>query len=435
MSSILFVEKKLRTDKLGILYLSRILKDAGHKVDLVQDDLDNTDQYLRRNHVDFIIYSVTTGDHEWYIKRNRELKKRHKFSSIMGGPHFTYYPEDGLSDSTVDYVVIGPGEDVILDIVKGRMKDRGVMGHIPNDINKIPTPDRSILYKYGEFGKAGIKRFIAGRDCPNSCKYCFNHLYHRLYQKEKEKFFQITSPDKMIQEIKEVRETYGLKLAYFNDDDLARDHNWLVEFCEKYKKEVGLPFCGSIRANNVDYNILKIMADAGCCFLNIALESANPKTQKFLRRGNITNRQIEEACYACGKLGIKVRLQNMIGLPVENPLEDALETLEFNLKINPTDSWASIFQPFPKTDLWEYCIQKGLIGEGTQCKNFYEDTVLTIPDAEKINRLHKWWFFIVKYQMPMEMVRILLELPLTNEQKSKIQNLRWEIAKDLLYRI
>lgn len=316
MSSVLFVEKKLRTDKLGLLYLSRIMKDAGHTVGMVQDDVDSADLYLQHNHVDFVMYSVTTGEHPWFIDKNNELKKKHRFIAVVGGPHFTFFPEQGSSDPDIDFVVQGPGEGCILEVVEGRAQEKLIKGHLPDDVNAIPAPDRSILYKYEEFGKARMKRFIAGRDCPYSCKYCFNHLFHQLYRNEKHKFFQIVSPDKMIEEIKATREAYGLELVYFNDDDLAGNHNWLFEFCEKYKREIGLPFCGSIRANSVDHDVLEIMADAGCSFLNIALESANPETQKFLRRGNITNQQIEDACEACKSLGIKVRLQNMIGLPV-----------------------------------------------------------------------------------------------------------------------
>jgi len=433
MSSILFIEKKLRTDKLGMLYLARILKDAGHTVDMVQDDVDSADLYLQRSHVDFVMYSVTTGEHLWFIEKNKELKKRHRFIAVMGGPHFTFFPEQGLSDPDIDFVVQGPGEGVILGIVEGETQEKLVRGHIPEDVNAIPAPDRSILYKYKEFGEARMKRFIAGRDCPYSCKYCFNHLFHQLYRSERHKFYQRVSPDKMIEEIKAVRKAYGLELVYFNDDDLAGNHAWLFEFCEKYKKEVGLSFCGSIRANNVDYGILRIMAGAGCSFLNIALESASPETQKFLRRGNITNRQVEEACEACKTLGIKVRLQNMIGLPVSNPLIDALETLRYNQMIDPIDSSVSIFQPLPKTDLWKDCVQKGLIDKDTECMNFYEDTVLAIPSAKQINRLHKWWFFLVKHQIPMAIVHVLLELPLTLGQKLRLQNFRWEVAAELLY--
>jgi anaerobic magnesium-protoporphyrin IX monomethyl ester cyclase len=318
--------------------------------------------------------------------------------------------------------------------VHSRVSSKLVRGHIP-DINALPPPDRNIQYKYEEFGKSPVKRFIACRDCPNSCKYCFNHLYHRIYKDEKHRFLQITSVDKIIMEIKEVKNEYGLELVYFNDDDLARDHVWLSEFCEKYKREVGLPFCGSIRANSVNREILTQMRDAGCTFLNIALESSSPDTQKLLRRGNITNEQIEDACSVCRSLGIKVRLQNMIGLPVDNPLKDALDTLEYNQRIGPSDSWAAIFQPFPKTDIWHYCLEKGLIVKGTECMNFYDDTRLKIKDAEKINALHKWWYFIVKYGIPVDVVKILIELPLTDERKTAIQDLRWKEAARLMYNL
>ena len=433
MSSVLFVEKRLRTDKLGILYLSSILKAAGHTVDMIQDDIDNVEAYLENHPADFIMYSATTGEHQWFIDRNRELKQQFRFISVMGGPHFTFFPEDVEHDDAVDFVVQGPGEGVILDLVEGRLLNKLILAEPTHDIDALPYPDRSILYKYDEFGKSRMKRFIAARYCLHNCRYCFNHLFKKIFRDHKAVFSLRTSPDQFIEEIIHTRETYGLELAYFNDDDLAGDHEWLIDFCRKFKKRVGLPFCGSIRASSVDERILTVMADAGCTFLNIALESANKDTQKFLNRGNISNEQIESACTISKRLGIKVRLQNMIGLPVDNPLEDALETLRYNQKIDPTDSWASIYQPFPKTSLWEYCLSKNLIDSRMHCVNFYERTCLNIPDAEKINALHKWWFFIVKHQLSPELVKVLIELPLSQDQESHLMNVRWDVAKHLLY--
>jgi radical SAM superfamily enzyme YgiQ (UPF0313 family) len=238
----------------------------------------------------------------------------------------------------------------------------------------------------------------------------------------------------MIEEIKHVKEQYGLELAYFNDDDFAANKEWLSDFCDKFRP-LGMEFCGSIRASSVDYDSLKMMRDAGCTFMNIAMESANPKTQKFLRRGFVTNEQIINACKISEELGIKIRLQNMVGLPVENPLQDALETLEMNQKINPTDSWASIFQPFPRTDLWQFCIDNDIIDDKTDTGDFFKHTVLKIPDAEKIDRLQKWWFFAIKYQIPIEVIKVLIELPYTEEQLQKLQDIRWDIGKRLLYGI
>ena len=52
--NILFVERKLRTDKLGILYLSRILKDAGHNVDLVETESEDIHEYMKKRTPHFL---------------------------------------------------------------------------------------------------------------------------------------------------------------------------------------------------------------------------------------------------------------------------------------------------------------------------------------------------------------------------------------------
>lgn len=431
MSNILFIEKKTRADKLGILYLSSILKNGGHKVDLIQDDIDNAENYLQKNQVDFVMYSVMSGSHKWFIEKNKELKKKFDFISVVGGPHFTFFSEYAKEDTNIDYCVIGPGEEVILDIVEGRISDKIIKGNIPCDINLLPEPDRSILYKYDEFGKSKMKRFIAGRDCPNSCKYCFNHLFHKIYSDQKKCFFQITNVDKIIDEMLKVKKEYGLELVYFNDDDIAVNLRWLEEFCLKFKDRVGIKFGGNVRANNVSREILKMMSDSGCVLLHVSVESSNKETQNFLRRGNIKNSHIVEACKNGEEFGIKIRLQNMIGLPLENPLKDALDTLKFNQDLSVSDSRVSIYQPLPKTDLWKYCVENGFVDESADCMNFEEDTILKIPNAEEINSLQKWWYFAVKYKLPIDFIKMIIKQPLTKEIKDGIREFTWnEVAEN-----
>lgn len=440
MARILFVEPELRTDKLGLLYLSAVLKDAGHDVDLVMEVEGNeADHYIVDNEgVDFLMFSVATGDHDWYIQRNRELTAFHKdtfgFQTIVGGPHYTFFPRDGLYDTAVDYVVRGPGEDVILPLVAEGSTQKSIMGRLPF-IEGLPPPDREILYKYHRFGRARMKRFIACRDCPNACSYCFNHLYHRIFKDQKARFYQTNSPRKMVDEVLAVRDEWGLELAYFNDDDFARDHDWLTEFCYLFKAEVGLQFCGSVRADSLTEDVVQQMAWAGCSFMNIALESAVPETQHMLRRGRVTNDHIINACEWFARYGVKVRLQNMVGLPVDDPLEDALLTLEANQALPITDSWCSVLQPFPKTDIWKKCVKMGLLNEATEAGTFTDDTPLDFPEPirSRINRLAKWWYFAVKWKMSRAAVMDLIDIPLTPGQKDLIQRTRWEEAARVLY--
>jgi anaerobic magnesium-protoporphyrin IX monomethyl ester cyclase len=434
LSSILFIEDRLRADKLGIMYLSRVLKDDGHEVNLVINSEEDVLKYLSKKKVDYVMYSVMSGSHRWFKEINKKIKNKFDVVSVAGGPHYTFFSEDAEFDDDIDFCVIGPGEDVILDIVNKKVKNKIIQGHINPNIDDIKSPDRDLIYKYDRFGKSKMKRFIAGRDCPNSCSFCFNHLYHRMFIKERNKFFQITSVEKIMNEIIEVKKKYGLELAFFNDDDLAVNKNWLLDLCKELRKKEIL-FGGSVRANNVNEDIIKIMADSGCYFLHMSLESAMPETQKILRRGNINNDQIKKACEFSEKFGIKVRLQNMLGLPVEDPLEDALATFDFNKNLNITDSWASIFQPFPKTDIYKYCVEKGFLDEGVECMNFYEDSVLNIKNKDEIHTLHKLWYFAVKNKFPSELIKILIKQKLNKKIKKEIQEYRWKLISEEYYNI
>jgi len=433
MSNILFLEKRLRTDKLGILYLSAVLKAGGHNVDLIQDDIDNAEQYLDTHQVDFICYSLMTSESQWYFRRNSELKAKYQFTSIFGGAHYVFYPEDGVDNADVDYIVRGAGEEAILDIVNGRIKNKVVIGKIPN-LSNVPHPDRSILYKYDYFGKANIKRFIACRDCPHSCKFCGSKKYREVFKDQRCMFNQRVPVDTMIEEIKQVRDEYPpLKMVHFNDDDFAGNKKWLREFCEKYK-EIGIPFGCEIRASSVDYWLLKEMKEAGCDSLFIGLESANPETLKLIGR-TVSPEQVDDVCFWAHILGIKrVSIENMIGLPVEDPLQDALDTLEFNMKLHQKHSWIAIYQPFPQTELWDYCVKKGLLNpDESKFPLFEERSKLKIKDREKLYRLHKWWFTIIRHKLPMEIVKILLDIPLTEENAKMLWDYRLKKAKEEMY--
>jgi radical SAM superfamily enzyme YgiQ (UPF0313 family) len=430
--NILFIENKIRADKLGICYLSRILKDAGHQVDMIQNAVDPAEEYLKIHPVDFVMWSVSSGEQNWVFSKNRELKSKFKFISVVGGPHFTYFPEQGEKDPYIDFVVRGPGESVILDIVEGRIKKKVIKGHI-SDFLQVKFPDRSLIYKYEEFGKSPMKRFMSSYFCQKgNCAYCFNHVFRELYKEEKDKIRQIIPVDTIVAEILEVKRIYGLEQAYFNNDNLADNVDWLLEFCEKIKP-LNIKFCGSVRAENVNGNLLEMMARAGCTFLNMALESGDPNTLKLLRRGGNTFEKVKTMAQAAMQFGIKIRIQNMIGLPVDDILGDALLTLRCNQDIAPTDSWVSVYQPYGKTDLAEYCVKKGFIKSNYVAQGQYDRSQFNFPDSEKIYRLAKCWWFFVVHKVDIEFCKTIIELPLTDDQLEMLQNIRLQKSKKLLY--
>ena len=72
---IAFITKELTYEHLGIMYLSRILKDAGHIVKRFKiSDMD-----IIKFKPDFVMYSVMTGDHKLFIGYNKELKNKKSY--------------------------------------------------------------------------------------------------------------------------------------------------------------------------------------------------------------------------------------------------------------------------------------------------------------------------------------------------------------------
>jgi len=405
----------------------------GHTTYVIQDDLESAEQYMKENHVDVVCWSMMTSDSPWMFAKNKDLKSKFKFLSIVGGQHPTFFPDEAVNDPDVDFVVIGPGELVISDILSGKTKTKLVKGTIPN-VDQMPNPYRDALYRYDEFGKARVKRFIAGRYCFYNCTYCFNNKLKSTFKDQIKSMWKRKSVPLLMQEIDEVREKWGLEHANFNDDNIAADRDWLLEFCAAMK-ERKLEWCGLVCANSTDAELFRIMKDSGCDSIFMGVEAANRDTQLLLGRHWQTTDEIYQAVRWGEEAGIKIRTASIIGFPVDDPLGDALETLEFNQKAAPSDAIIAVFQPYKGTVIWDYCYKKGLIDAETNGGTFYGGTKLKIKDAEKINRLFSWWPYLVKYKVPMDLVKIMLDIPLSEDICERLQQYKWTANKKTFFKM
>ncbi len=439
MSKVLFLEKKLRNEKLGLMYLSSALKNAGHDTKLTQTDVEDIYDTVKEYKPDFIAFSISTGEQDYALKTSRNIKNSYSnVKSIFGGPHPTFFPEIA-HESGVDYVVCGPGEKTIVDIVEGKTSEIVTKSPLIKDINKLSHPDRDIIYRFDDFRNNPMKNVITQRDCPYSCAYCYNHGWRELFASEKSKMFQRKSVSKTIDEIKQIKNNYPLEKILFIDDSfiLKKNDEWVKEFCESYGREVDMPFLCSVRANFIDESTVEMMNDAGLEMVNFALETVDPEIRRtVLNRKNISNKDITNAIKLFKKYDIRCRMQNMIGLPIEDPLGEAINTLKFNLENMVTDSWASLFQPYPRTALAKYCLENGFIDDISleNCANsFYDESRINIPDKDKLGRLQKWWYFIVDNSLPLELIDVILEIPLTEKNKEDLKNLRFEFNRKKLY--
>ncbi len=431
MSRFLFVTKPFVIEPLGIMYLSSSLKSNGHETFwLTTDDKDLVEK-AKGLAPDFIGYSVMTGDHKLFADINNVLKSKIDFFSIAGGPHPTFFPEY-IHDSSFDAICRGEGESALVSLVNG--SDNALDNSVPNfwfnsngiirknpqgclfgNLDDIPFPDRDLFYGSDEKQRANpIKHFIAGRGCPYACTYCFNHSYNKLYE-NKGKRIRLRSVENLIEEVEQVIKDYPTKFIYFQDDTFILKKSWVEAFSKEYVKRVNLPFHCHVRANLVDEDIVRLLSEANCYSVHIAVESGNERLRNDVLKRGMSEEQIYGACELLHKYDIKFMLQNILGLPTGN-LKNDFETLEMNIKCRPDYAWASIFQPYPGTDLAKLCIDEGLVREidlNNIQSSFFDRSIINIGNKKEVEYLQKLFAVSVEYPVIYRsgLLKALMNLP------------------------
>lgn len=435
---VLFVERKLRNEKLGIMYLAGSLAARGHSAELIRADREDLGERIRDYRPDFAAFSITTGEHVEALKLARQLKAQHALPTIFGGPHCTFFPEIGFEEG-VDFVVQGQGERALVDIVEGRVPPGFHQAPMVPRLDDFPTPARDIFYRYPEFRENPMKNVITSRACPYKCSYCFNHSQMALTRLDGETkpWFNRRRVEHVVREIQDLRERYPVEKVLFIDDSFVQGRSWLESFAETHAREVRLPWLCSMRVNRLDERLAESLVASGLEMVNYALESADPEVQqRLLHRGHISNRDVIRAIRMFERWGVRARMQNMIGLPLSNPLEDALNTLRFNLRHRVTDSWCSIFQPYPRTALGQYCMDQGYIDADQlrHCsESFFDESRLNLPHKPELYALQKLWYFIVEGDLPLDLVQILIRGEFTPAIGAQLQELRFRCSRRKLY--
>lgn len=417
---ICFVIKPYIIDPLGIAYLSSYLKYAGHKVELFLADETLKESVLNYD-PDIVGYSVTTGDHVYYRNLNLEIRSwlSHKILSVFGGAHPTFYPEFSLEPG-VDVCVRGEGFEAMVDIADS-ISNGKLDASIPNIVinaqanplrpllNKdtLLEPDRELIYQFPKNYHNPIKNIMCSFGCIFSCSYCYNAQLKKMYGGMK---VQRRSVDSVIAEVKTLQK-YPLELIFFQDDIFPMyNAQWLAEFCVKYN--MGIPFHIQTRVEFISDAAIKKLKTIGLHGVTFAIEAGNEEIRKNILKRSMTNEQILDAAEILHKYDVRFRTENMIGYPYET-WDTVKETLELNIKCNPEIAWASLYQPYPGTELGDLCIKNELFtGNFNKLDStFFKSYQLDVPDKKKFIRIQKLFSLIVAYPFLMKFIDLISVLP------------------------
>ena len=416
-----FIADDFIIDPLGIGYLSSYLKAAGHEVDLVKTNDPEMAQIVNEP-PGMLCYSVTTGKHIRYREVNKWLRRNTNGDcvSVFGGPHITFFP-GFCNQDYLDFGVRGEGFDALVEIANALDADREVSS-IPNVVcgghitpirplkpkNTLLMPDRGLMYKYEKNFRNPIKNVMCSFGCFYGCPYCYASKYKEMYN---QRTAEIRPVDSINEEIRHLM-TYPLELIFFQDDIFpiyARD--WLDDFVRAYRS-IRLPFHIQVRAEFINRDVISQLKEVGLHGVTFAIESGNPSLRQDILGRRMTDETIIDAAEILHQQGVKLRTENMVGIPGET-WRTAMETVDLNIACKPTIAWASLFQPYPGTMLGDQCMEKGIFDGDIDdiSESFFDTYRLKVKNAKRYERLQKLFSVIVKHPLLKKFAWILSSLP------------------------
>lgn len=389
---------------IGLLSLGTILKKNGYDVKIV-DAIKEPD--YKQEIVDYAKKALVVGIGVWTaeIKNAYEItqliKKNVDVPVVWGGWHPTLFPEQIIQDELIDYVITGEGEYSFIELVRSLDENRGISkikgllykknGRVYKNpkaekfvnLEELPELDFSLIdvekYVYQRISTK-LKRALpyeSSRGCPHRCTFCINVVIgNRVYRTK--------TPEKVVKEVEHLIKKYNLNYILFIEDNFFLDRERVKKICEGIiKKKLKFNWFAECRADyfkggHIDSEILGLARKAGLHTLTIGAESGSPLSLGVMKK-DITISDIINSAKLCNSANVIPVFSFIIGLPGENR-EEIYKTIGLIWKLHYIcpimGGGVNIFFPYPKCELTEGLIKKGLLREPKTLKEWLDDKAI-----------------------------------------------------------
>jgi radical SAM superfamily enzyme YgiQ (UPF0313 family) len=245
-------------------------------------------------------------------------------------------------------------------------------------------------------------------------------------------FLRKKTVQRVIKEIRHVKDNYVLKRVHFSDDLFVLDKKWVKEFLVAYRKEIDIPFSCNVRVDRVDEEMIRDMHASKCCGVSFGIESGSDRIRNGILKKNLKEEDIVKNAGIFKKYGIKMKITNLLGLPDET-LEEAFQTIEINQRIKSDYIGATVLVPYPKTGIVDYAIERGLLPPDFSIHNFDQvmrRSIIKSPYTREFENLCALFNLTVKFPCITPLTKKLIKLPL--QRLFSVLRL-WEAFEGMVY--
>lgn len=406
---------------LGIMYLASILEKEGKKVEifdsiactgrLVTSDIGNNKirmgvswakigQKIRDSRPDIVGVSNHFSSQIGNAMEVARIAKKidNKIITVVGGPHSSCRPEDFLKERNIDFVIMGEGEYSFLELVNTLEKKEKV-GKISNlafrkngksiinpvkqisNLDSLPFPAYHLINMENYFkickdmgriiiGTTNNRRIsmVTSRGCPYNCIFCSIHCHMG-------RNWRAHSSDYVVKHIEYLMKKFKVNHISFEDDNLVLDQKRFEKILDGIiKKRIKITWDtpNGIRADRVNFDLLKKMKRAGCSSIKIGIESGDQQVLDNIVGKSLKLEKVIEVADACKKLNIPLTGFFIIGYPGEKKI-NIKHTLDFAYRLKKeyyADSVITIAMPLIGTRMYDLSKEKNYLVKGHNPSEF-----------------------------------------------------------------
>ena len=381
---------------IGLAYISSSLKEHGFKVeilDAVGEAPKNRTGYYKGYLVGLglkeMIEKINPNSkcvgisviftHEWpaVVKLISLIKEKFpNMPIILGGEHISAMPEFSLITSCADYIVMGEGEETIIELIRAiksratSQKIEGIGYNLNNQVvinnrrNRRQSIDKISYPDWDSFNVKGYyeNRFVGGmysdnltipilatRGCPYQCTYCSApNMWLPLWIPR--------DPILVVDEIEYYVKKFGAGNFPFQDLTAIIKRDWIKAFCEELiKRELNINWQlpTGTRSEAIDSEIAFLIKKSGMISMAYAPESGSEETRKYIKKKMKTDR-LFDSIDAAAQADLNVAVFLVIGFPHDLPkhLEENKNFVERLAKHGVTDLSVGFYMALPGTELF-----------------------------------------------------------------------------------
>jgi len=385
---------------MGIGYVAASLESNGIDFSIVdeqveEDAIGKIAQYVKKMEPPYIFgFSVLTATLRSALTLSKKLKKQYPDSvTIFGGIHPTAMPDEILTYDSVDVVLRGEGEYIIVDLyrhIKGQRDFSHLesisfirCGHIVHnkqadiitDIDKLPSFPYHLFEGNPQYD---IGFVMSSRGCPYNCIFCSNRV-------TTSKAYRYRSTENVINDIYLLHDKYNQKKVTFFDDNFLVNKERIFSLTSEIRKRgfhKDMTFAVQARGDNANEEILKELYQSGFKNIFFGIETASNRLLKLVKKGE-TIEEIVEAVRLSKKIGFHVSATFIYSLPTEKHL-DRMKSLELSKALNIDMVRYNNATPYPGTELYQMALRENRLNVQGLYQNFISVSTFIEKPFQKI---------------------------------------------------